>query len=94
MVSRRCKRRLISGLSVGGSALDVGWWGSWRPRGQASMLCEVCGCARGHHRRGTCRTQRRTVVYGSHEERKRLVRVAELVAPKGRIVIIVVYCDY
>jgi len=27
MVSRRCKRRLVSGLSVGGSALDVGWGG-------------------------------------------------------------------
>ena len=38
----------------------------------------------------------RVVVYGSHEERKRLVRVPELVAPRYGIIVIivVVYCDY
>ena len=35
----------------------------------------------------------RVVVYGSHEDRKRLVRVAELVDPKVRDYD-AVYCDY
>jgi len=71
------------------------WWGCWCPRGQAGTLCEVCGCAGGNHG-AVGRAERRggrVVVYGSHEDRKRLVRVAELVDPKVRDYD-AVYCDY
>ena len=49
MVSRRCKRRLVSGLSVGGSApdVDVGWGGGAGAHAARPARSARCAAARG-----------------------------------------------
>ena len=47
MVSRRCKRRFVSGLSVGGSALGVGVGGGAGAHAAKPARSARCAAARG-----------------------------------------------
>lgn len=47
MVSRMCKRRLVSGLSAGGSALDVGGGGDASAHAARPARSARCAAARG-----------------------------------------------
>jgi hypothetical protein len=86
MVSRRCKRRLVSGLSVGGSALGVAWGGGGSG-GAGAHAPRPARSARGVQLRTGAPPRRTCGRVRSYEERERLVCITKLDA-QGKIIVI------